>query len=92
MITALAQIKNGNNQKTAGYAVFGGLRLVQAPGLSPANSIADRKTLSRDIGDKLGTVEVAGIEPASPWVIILDSSQSTPTAYLCYQQTRTTSI
>ena len=35
-----------DNQKTAFKAAFGGLRLVQAPGLSPAKSIADRESLS----------------------------------------------
>ena len=80
------------NQKTAFEAVYGGLRLVQAPGLSPKTSIAGRKTLSRIYVDNFGTVEVAGIEPASPWLIIQDLSQSTPTAHLSYQMVRRFSI
>ena len=34
------------NQKAAGYATFGGLRLVQGPGLPPMGSIADGEILS----------------------------------------------
>ena len=74
-----------DNQKTAFEAAFGGLRLVQAPGLSPVKSIANRNVLSSAGVDISGTVEVAGIESASPWVIIQDLSQSTPTASLSYQ-------
>ena len=75
------KLKN-RNQKTAFEAAFGGLRLVQASGLSPGASIADGETMSSTGVDILRTVEVAGIEPASPWVTTQSSSQSTPTATL----------
>ena len=58
------------NQKAALCATFGGLKLVQAPGLSTNISIANREILSRYAGENLGTVEVAGIEPASQWMAI----------------------
>jgi len=87
---ALTQSQNSlirrvaDNQKAAWNATFGGLRLVQAPGLPPAISISEGITLSRGAVDNFGAVEVAGIEPASPWVIIQDSNQSTPTASALY--------
>lgn len=68
------------NQKTASNAVSGGLKLVQVPRLSTSSSIAVAKTMSNPPVETSGAVEVAGVEPASPWLIILDSNQSTPTA------------
>ena len=76
-----------DNQKAALCATFGGLKLVQAPGLSTNISIANREILSRYAGENLGTVEVAGIEPASPWLISQGLSQSTPTAFVLYHDT-----
>lgn len=81
----LAQVA-ASNQKTAFEAVLGGHRLVQAPGLPSSITIADGKILSRGGVDNFETVEVAGIEPASPWMVSQGLSQSTPTAYLWYQK------
>ena len=66
---------------------FGGLRLVQAPSLSSNTIIAKTKILSRDAMHDFGTMEVAGIEPATPSLINQSLSQSTPTAFIFYHDT-----
>ena len=80
-------IRNFSNQKVATIdaTTLSGLRLVREPGLSSVSIVASEKSVSSTPGETPGAVEVAGIEPASPWMISPGSSQSTPTALQLYQ-------
>ncbi|PIT89559.1 hypothetical protein COU23_03280 [Candidatus Kuenenbacteria bacterium CG10_big_fil_rev_8_21_14_0_10_36_11] len=74
-----------DNKKTANNSdSFESINLMRNPGLSPDNNYSKLKNIVKSKNQKV--MEVRGIEPPSPWVIIQDSRQVTPMAGLLYQE------